>query len=944
MISKRLYSFFAVFALLLSSCSQEVEYVYVTGESSQYEVHIDGLLSGNTNSVTFYPYFDEVTLPAETVLALIKDITPIETYKFTSNTPSVILPTPSVSGYGSPPDKFVVLISEFFTDSVKVYFQAIPSTDNSYIFISSDSSSQPEDSGEDAITEDTIIDDTVVASEASSLVPVDLPYYNIALSVSDTYEFQTRQVGYTDQSVLEVGITNTGFRPTGKIHIQLSTPNDGIASPFLLSASSLASLEYNQTDVFKVATNIGLSPGIYTCLVAVYGDNDSKDVEVRIRFRVSSAPVAPVVFDLDGGNFKDSAQLTQNVVIGERLTEPFPPTKSGHSFAGWQVVTDIVPSDEYVFYDFSTPVYGPLSLLAVFVPTIYPVYFFSEGGSEVENPVIHASHGSLLSIQTTVRPGYLFLGWFTAAEGGEEWLFNRTVFSSLALYAHWQRTPYLIQYSNCSGISSVAAYYGSKLSKPEDPLKDNYLFDYWRTTDSSGQEHHWNFETDIVTNNHVLEAVFVESYYAIFDADMAGASAFTAKRVAKGAILSEPTPPVKSGLVFNGWYVKSTGIDSEIIDIIGISNPNAWLDNITDVDFTNAFAFNIPINGHIVLKAQWVANVSFDSSGGSNVYSVVVREGMALLEPDSPVRDGFVFDGWYTIVGSRYNFTSAVYSNFNLIAKWLVEITYMSEGYNPDPESVGAIASTDVPGTYGIVTVSKVSENGALGYGAYATRKGFTFVNWYTGPDNTGLLFNFSLPITEKITLYARWTAVTFTIKGDYSVHHSVATTEVVTHTITYDPTSNAAIVAAFKAIYDRPMAQGGYAFVGWFTEPQHINQFTMLCSQYFNITSNFTLYALWVPVYEIKVTSRSVAGPLGENGTSFVIYVKEGDLVPIGGYFDNYRNFKYPTPTSKIKGFYVDRGNQKWRFLVDRVSRSMELYAYYKAGWTQGLTDDWYY
>ncbi len=64
--------------------------------------------------------------------------------------------------------------------------------------------------------------------------------------------------------------------------------------------------------------------------------------------------------------------------------------------------------------------------------------------------------------------------------------------------------------------------------------------------------------------------------------------------------------------------------------------------------------------------------VSFNSNGGSTVASAKVKKEGTVSAPGAPVKDGFVFDGWYTDkdLTQKYDFSSVVTKSFTLYAKW----------------------------------------------------------------------------------------------------------------------------------------------------------------------------------------------------------------------------------------------------------------------------------
>lgn len=64
--------------------------------------------------------------------------------------------------------------------------------------------------------------------------------------------------------------------------------------------------------------------------------------------------------------------------------------------------------------------------------------------------------------------------------------------------------------------------------------------------------------------------------------------------------------------------------------------------------------------------------VSFNSNGGSVVSSAKVKKEGTVSAPAVPMKDGFVFEGWYTDkeLTQKYDFSSVVTMSFTLYAKW----------------------------------------------------------------------------------------------------------------------------------------------------------------------------------------------------------------------------------------------------------------------------------
>lgn len=63
-------------------------------------------------------------------------------------------------------------------------------------------------------------------------------------------------------------------------------------------------------------------------------------------------------------------------------------------------------------------------------------------------------------------------------------------------------------------------------------------------------------------------------------------------------------------------------------------------------------------------------NIAFETAGGGKIDPRTVKEGTTLTEPPEPLRDGYVFDGWYN--GTKHwDFTYTVKEDMTLTAHWV---------------------------------------------------------------------------------------------------------------------------------------------------------------------------------------------------------------------------------------------------------------------------------
>jgi uncharacterized repeat protein (TIGR02543 family) len=158
--------------------------------------------------------------------------------------------------------------------------------------------------------------------------------------------------------------------------------------------------------------------------------------------------------------------------------------------------------------------------------------------------------------------------------------------------------------------------------------------------------------------------------------------------------------------------------------------------------------------------------VTFVSNDGSGVTSQIVYWGQLVEEPDPPVKDGYIFDGWYSdsALTSPWNFESDyIDGDTSLYARWSKEVTI-----NFDPQGGVSLNPQN----------KIVMTNNPYGELATTIKAGYTFTGWSTEPDGAGNLINSSTIVTNDTehTLYAVWQAntqiITFDLQSGPDVSH----------------------------------------------------------------------------------------------------------------------------------------------------------------------------
>ena len=230
----------------------------------------------------------------------------------------------------------------------------------------------------------------------------------------------------------------------------------------------------------------------------------------------------------------------------------------------------------------------------------------------------------------------------------------------------------------------------------------------------------FDFSTPI-TKNIVLSADWIEKQYTVtFDSN--DGSIVPNQTINYADTVIEPTAPTRTGYEFKGWYTDNDSFQ------------NKW---VFDTDL---------VTEDITLYAKWETikyTVTFDSNYGSTVSNQEIVEGGKVAKPADPVKDDYVFKGWYVDSNrvTPWNFdTDIVTENITLYAKWVSAFTV----------------------TFSNTGNSSVASQ-VVGYGDYAeeptepTKSYYEFAGWFTDMEYTTEWDFANDKVTEDITLYAKW-------------------------------------------------------------------------------------------------------------------------------------------------------------------------------------------
>ncbi|MBO4425590.1 MAG: InlB B-repeat-containing protein, partial [Clostridiales bacterium] len=283
----------------------------------------------------------------------------------------------------------------------------------------------------------------------------------------------------------------------------------------------------------------------------------------------------------------------------------------------------------------------------------------------------------------------------------------------------------------------------------------------------------------------------VVTYKVTFDVKGIG-TVPAAQTIEKGNTVSKPTNPSATGYNFNGWYL--------------------------DEDCTDEYDFSSMVTANFTLYAKWTTKtytVSFDTDGvGSAPAAQTVGYGSTVTKPSNPSADGYTFNGWYSNndLTEAYDFSQPVTSDITIYAGW----THISYTVTFDTDDMCTVPASQT------VNHGDMAEPPSL-----PSVEGHTFSGWYTNNDLTEP-YDFDLPVTSDITLYAGWNVNSYTVTFDANGHGTAPSDQIIYY-------------GDYVISPDYPAVEG-YTCSGWYKDED--------CTELYDfntpVKSDITIYAGW--------------------------------------------------------------------------------------------------
>ena len=466
-------------------------------------------------------------------------------------------------------------------------------------------------------------------------------------------------------------------------------------------------------------------------------------------------PVTYTVTFYDGTGLDKQVVDTQTVVSGGAATAPASPQKVGYVFKEWDKAFDNITADldVYATYDEATQ-------------EVTFVYYLGDELKEVPQVVSYGA--AAVAPVSYQRTGYTFVEWDKAFDNVTEDLVVTAVYEIKMFTA--------IYYNGAEELLRNQAEYGGIFPVPATPSVAGYSFIGWYK--DGGFLEVFDFTEAVTDNANVygkFEEIVLESYTVTFiDYDGTPVSEQT---VVRGNAAIDPGRLTRTGYTFTGWnkefdnitsnleviaqysinqytvtYLaedRSTEIGQEVVDYNSDASELVTPPSINGKTFVRWSSDITRVTKTITVYAIYdthVLNVYFVEQDNTPITSQLVSYGNTASVPDTPVKTGYIFLGWYA------NDSLTVAYDFNTVITD-EDGTYIYAAWE-EASGLYSVYFKDYDGnSYG--NVQRI----VAGYYALEPnapdKLGVEFDGWYIEGTNTKFDFD-TMPITRTITLIAR--------------------------------------------------------------------------------------------------------------------------------------------------------------------------------------------
>ncbi len=416
--------------------------------------------------------------------------------------------------------------------------------------------------------------------------------------------------------------------------------------------------------------------------------------------------------------FMDESTIVSEMEVKsiDDLIRPQDLTKDGYVFKGWfKDLEGTIPFEFDSIIDSNLTIYAGWNKLL-------DVTFNTQGGSLITGVTLEKGQKVTEPINSPAKDGFEFVGWYKDENGSEVFDFGQTISNNTTIYAFYKNI-FTVSFDSRGGTSLNDAKVtdGNLVAKPTtNPTReasaegDVWSFLGWFSDEEATSFFDFNSP---IKGNTTIYAGWTKNLVVNFEVD--GGTEINPLDLEAGSVVERPiTEPSKAGYAFAGWYA--------------------------DEERTVLFDFNQAVSSSLTIYAGWTElhKITFDTVGGSLISETEVKTGETVKIPlEQPVKEGYVFSGWYLDIKGRYpfDFDTLIDQNATIYAGWkqLITISFSTLGGSQVEEQVV------IKGDFAIIP-------------SEPEKSGFVFEGWYLD-DRYFERYGFDKAVYEDLVLYANF-------------------------------------------------------------------------------------------------------------------------------------------------------------------------------------------
>ena len=420
------------------------------------------------------------------------------------------------------------------------------------------------------------------------------------------------------------------------------------------------------------------------------------------------------------------------------------PTRTGYTFDGWTGSNGSTPSTTVTIPKGST---GNKSYTANWSIITYTIsYTMNNGAVATSNPMEYTVETETFTLNNPTRSGYTFDGW-TGTNGTSAQTSVSVAKGSTGnrnYTANFTVVTYTISYTLNSGTVATANPSSYTVETANitlnNPTRTGYTFDGWTGSNGSTKQTSVTINKGSTGNKSYTanwSAINYTISYTLNGGSQTSAKTSYTIETATFTLVN----PTRTGYTFTGWTGSNGSTAQTSVSVAqGSTGNRSYTANWTVVSYSITYT----LNGGSV------------STANPSSYNIET----ATFTLNNPTRTGYSFNGWSgSGSGTSVSVAKGSTGNKSFTANWKANTYTVTLNQQSGSGGTGSVTAT-----YGNSMPSATAPS----------RTGYTFGGYYTSTGGGGTqYYNSSMgsaknwAVAANSTLYAKWTANTYTITLD---------------------------------------------------------------------------------------------------------------------------------------------------------------------------------